>query len=339
MFPEFGSYQTEAEFAYTAVEKAARMGMRVQDEMTGARVAKQDRSPVTVADFTCQALVAAALSRAYPEDTLVAEEDSATLHRPDAAELRAAVTRYVASQESEATPAQIDAWIDRGAGLPARRFWVLDPVDGTAGFLRGQNWVVALALIEDGQLQVGALACPHLSLPGQPKGETPLGYVLVAGRGRGTWAAPLGGQGFSRVHVSERKDSRQARLMGSVEPGHTDERALSALRHSLGVTVPMVKLDSQAKAASVAAGVGDLIVRLLPAGHPEYQEKIWDQAAGALIVEEAGGRVTDLRGAPLDFTAGRTLKRNYGVLVSNGHLHDAALEAVHQIGADGRNTE
>lgn len=338
MFPDFGSYQTESEFACGAVKTAARIGMKVQSEMIGTQLAKQDRSPVTVADFTCQALVAAALSRAYPEDLLVAEEDSATLHRPEATDLRAAVIHYVAMHEPEAEPEQIDAWIDRGAGQPDRRFWVLDPVDGTAGFLRGQNWVVALALVEDGKLQVGALACPHLSLPGQPQSDPPIGHLLIAARGRGTWAAPLGGEGFTRVHVSEQKDPRQARLMGSVEPGHTDEEGLSALRVALGVGVPMVKLDSQAKAASVAAGAGDLIVRLLPASHPEYQEKIWDQAAGALIVEEAGGRVSDLRGAPLDFTAGRTLKGNYGVLVSNGYLHEAALEAVHRIGADGRGT-
>lgn len=336
MFPEFGSYQTESEFAYAAVETAAQMGMRVQKEMIGTQMAKQDRSPVTVADFTCQALVAAALSRVYPEDPLVAEEDSATLRRPEAAALRAAVTRYVAIEEPEAAPEQIDAWLDRGAGRPDRRFWVLDPVDGTAGFLRGQNWVVALALVENGRLQVGALACPHLTLADQPQGDPALGQVLIAVRGGGAWVAPLGGEGFARVHVSSQTDPRQARLMGSVEAGHTDEASLSALRTALGVGVPMVKLDSQAKAASIAAGAGDLIVRLLPAGHPEYQEKIWDQAAGALIVEEAGGRVSDLRGAPLDFTAGRTLERNYGVLVSNGHLHDAALKAVHRIGADGR---
>jgi 3'(2'), 5'-bisphosphate nucleotidase len=90
-------------------------------------------------------------------------------------------------------------------------------------------------------------------------------------------------------------------------------------------------MDSQAKYAVLAAGAGDLLLRLLSARHPNYREKIWDQAAGALIVEEAGGRVSDLEGQPLDFTAGRTLARNRGLLASNGYLHAVALRAVQQV--------
>jgi 3'(2'), 5'-bisphosphate nucleotidase len=95
-------------------------------------------------------------------------------------------------------------------------------------------------------------------------------------------------------------------------------------------------MDSQAKSVLLAAGEGDLIFRLLSPRRPDYQEKIWDQAAGAILVQEAGGRVSDLTGAPLDFSAGRTLARNAGVVASNGLLHDAALEAIRLAGADRR---
>jgi len=95
-------------------------------------------------------------------------------------------------------------------------------------------------------------------------------------------------------------------------------------------------MDSQAKFAVLASGNGDLIVRLLSPAQPDYAEKIWDQAAGCLLVEEAGGEVTDLAGRPLDFRAGRELRRNTGVLVSNHRLHASALEALRQIGADRR---
>jgi 3'(2'), 5'-bisphosphate nucleotidase len=61
---------------------------------------------------------------------------------------------------------------------------------------------------------------------------------------------------------------------------------------------------------------------------PDYQEKIWDQAAGSLICEEAGGKITDLDGTPLDFSQGRTLAKNRGVIASNGKLHQAALKAI-----------
>jgi 3'(2'), 5'-bisphosphate nucleotidase len=85
-------------------------------------------------------------------------------------------------------------------------------------------------------------------------------------------------------------------------------------------------MDSQAKHVSVAAGSSDLLIRLPP--YPKFHDAVWDQAAGSLLIEEAGGRVTDLAGRPLDFTSGRYLSRNTGMLASNGVLHAATLEAI-----------
>jgi 3'(2'), 5'-bisphosphate nucleotidase len=101
----------------------------------------------------------------------------------------------------------------------------------------------------------------------------------------------------------------------------------------LGIAAKPVRMDSQAKYAVLATGRGELYLRLLSPQKPNYREKIWDQAAGSLIVEEAGGKVTDLHGIPLDFTAGKTLAKNHGILASNQYLHDAAINALHTIGA------
>jgi 3'(2'), 5'-bisphosphate nucleotidase len=90
-------------------------------------------------------------------------------------------------------------------------------------------------------------------------------------------------------------------------------------------------MDSQAKYAVLAAGAGDLLLRLLSPKQPNYREKIWDQAAGSLVVEEAGGRISDLDGHPLDFTTGRSLSHNRGVVASNGYLHEVALHALQRI--------
>ena len=92
-------------------------------------------------------------------------------------------------------------------------------------------------------------------------------------------------------------------------------------------------MDSQAKYMLLAAGEGELYLRFLSSRQPDYREKIWDQAAGSLIVEEAGGQVCDLHGRPLDFSAGRTLLHNRGVLASNGYLHQQALQALRAIDA------
>jgi 3'(2'), 5'-bisphosphate nucleotidase len=101
----------------------------------------------------------------------------------------------------------------------------------------------------------------------------------------------------------------------------------------LGVQADPVPMDSQAKYAVLAAGGGDVILRLLSPSRPDYREKVWDQAAGSIVVEEAGGRVSDLDGKPLDFSHGRTLATNRGVLVTNGPLHDAFLAGLKEIGA------
>jgi 3'(2'), 5'-bisphosphate nucleotidase len=94
----------------------------------------------------------------------------------------------------------------------------------------------------------------------------------------------------------------------------------------LGITRPSVRMDSQCKYASIARGDSDIYLRLpTRAG---YEEKIWDHAAGCLIVEEAGGTVTDITGRPLDFGAGRTLKHNRGVIATNGPWHTQVVEAV-----------
>ncbi len=86
-------------------------------------------------------------------------------------------------------------------------------------------------------------------------------------------------------------------------------------------------MDSQAKYASLSRGDGDVYLRL-PVGDGSYQEKIWDHAAGSLLVEEAGGRVSDIRGKDLNFGVGRTLRENKGVVASRKELHDQVIDAV-----------
>ena len=83
---------------------------------------------------------------------------------------------------------------------------------------------------------------------------------------------------------------------------------------ALGIHALPVRVDSQAKQVLMAAGIGDILMRYLSPGKEDFKEKIWDQAAGALMVEEEGGRVTDLAGSVLDFSACIRLIRNVGVI-------------------------
>jgi 3'(2'), 5'-bisphosphate nucleotidase len=222
---------------------------------------------------------------------------------------------------------RVRAWIDRGGGQVGDRFWTLDPIDGTKGFLRGDQYVVALALIEGGAVVVAALAAPSLGLDLQPRPSTD-GCIVIAVRGDGTWVVPLDGSGERRVVVSECESPSDARLLSSVESAHTDPEQLARLTRRLGLTAEPIRMDSQAKYLVIAGGQAELLIRFPPQDRPDYKEKLWDVAAGLLVVEEAGGRATDVDGRKLDLMAGRELRHNRGSLISNGRLHEAALDAV-----------
>jgi len=344
----------EIRLTLLALSQAAELVRGVQAELVSSALTKEDRSPVTIADFASQALVAHLLEQAFPDDPLLAEEDASALRQPEGREILQQVTRFVARFLPQAQPDLVCTWIDRGnapfggSPNPGQRFWTLDPIDGTKGFLRGGQYVVALALLVEGRVHMGALACPNLDiadlLPGRgdlaaPDRRTSSGVVVIAWRGQGTWCAPLQAcpspspEDFVPLRVSDVSLPARARLLMSFESGHTNVDQTGEFTRLLDVQAEPVRMDSQAKYALLAAGKGDLLLRLLSTSQPGYREKIWDQAAGSLVVEEAGGSITDLDGRPLDFSAGRTLAYNRGLLASNGRLHPAALRALQAIGA------
>ena len=324
----------ELQFAIQAVRQASLLVRHVQNDMVSPAMTKTDQSPVTVADFASQALVGCLLADAFPEDFLVAEENSEELCKSaQTTPHLEQVTEFVNLFIRDADPELVCAWIDRGFSQPSQRFWVLDPVDGTKGFLRGGQYVVALALMEDGLPVLSVLGCPVLS-DSYRTDSTSDGSLIVAARGQGAWLSSLATPGvYEPLHISGRSDITQARVLRSFEAEHTNVELLDRMIHQLGIQAKPMRLDSQAKFAILAAGKGELLVRLLPHHRPNYHEKLWDLAAGVLILEEAGGRVTDLDGQPLDFTAGRELLYNRGVIASNGLVHEATLKALHSLGA------
>jgi len=322
----------EVRCALEAVRRAGAVAARVQRDLAHSALLKEDLSPVTVADFAVQAVVGCLLRRAFPDAALVAEEDSGALRQEAHAAVLESVVQYVAAALPDAAPDAVCAWIDAGNDAPGQRFWTLDPIDGTKGFLRGEQYAIALALVEDGKVALGVLGCPNLVEVSKPVRGGP-GSIVAATRGQGAWWAPMEGEEtFRRLRVSDRHDPAQARLLRSAESGHTNVGRIGRLIERLGIEAEAVRMDSQAKYAVLAAGEGDVLARLLSAKQPDYEERIWDQAAGSLVVEEAGGRVTDLSGAALDFGAGKTLARNRGVLATNGLLHEAVLDALRAVG-------
>lgn len=322
------NYTREKRVASEAVTEAARLCAAVRADMVGAdALEKGDRSPVTIADFGSQALVCRHLIKDFPQDIIVGEEDSSDLQKPENALKLTQVTRYVQRFHAEATPQLICEWIDRGNDAVSDRFWTLDPIDGTKGFLRNDQYAIAIALIQNGGVQVGALACPGLPVNLSDPNSN-VGVLFLAVRGEGAAMAPLDGGHFVPIQVVHESNKANLRFVESVEAAHGNQPLQRAVAQAVGISQPSLRMDSQAKYGAVARGDVALYLRLPSERTPDYRENIWDHAAGALIVEEAGGKVTDMYGKPLDFSSDSKMLDNRGVVVSNGMMHKAVIEAL-----------
>ena len=131
------------------------------------------------------------------------------------------------------------------------------------------------------------------------------------------------------IKVTDIDNPQRASFCESFESGHSSHSDAARIIEILGVTVPPVRIDSQCKYAAIARGDASIYLRLPT--RADYVEKIWDHAAGWIIVKEAGGEVTDVYGNPLDFSVGRTLSRNTGVVATNGKIHSDVISAVRQV--------
>lgn len=321
--------------ARKAVSLASSVTRAVQKDLERVRaLLKDDKSPVTVADLASQAIVAQVLHTELGAIPLVAEEDAEALktNAALAEEVAAAVLAFWPG----ATPEAVIEAIERGRGESARAFFTLDPIDGTKGFLRGEQYAVSLAMIFEGQVVLGVLGCPNLSADFSRSFNDgdPLGVAYFATRGGGLFESSLADPLATPVPKTRapRSPEDAVRLAESVESGHTKHDASAAVMEKLGRKTESYRLDSQAKYAVVARGQADVYLRMPT--KKGYVEKIWDHAAGVLCATEAGVTVSDVRGKPLDFGRGRTLEANLGVVAAPPELHGALIRAIGELGLD-----
>ena len=345
-------HDKDLHIASLAVQRATILTQKVFHEKTKGTLSKDDKSPVTIGDFGAQALIIHALQKNFPNDEIVGEEEASSLR--DKQSLGDRIWELVQATQLNDQSAENDLGgpveskdqmlqaIDKGssAGGAKGRIWALDPVDGTKGFLRGGQYAVCLALIEEGEVKVGVLGCPNLPIDNNVPlsadvgsvNDTSRGVLFAAVLGAGATSRPLANGNLQQSQPIRMRDVpkiSEATFCESLEAGHSSHGDQAKIAKKLGITKDSVRMDSQAKYASIARGSGDLYLRL-PV-RADYEEKIWDHAAGDLIVREAGGEVTDAVGKRLDFGKGRTLKDNKGVVAAPAAVHAHVLEAVKSV--------
>jgi 3'(2'), 5'-bisphosphate nucleotidase len=276
---------------------------------------KDGAEPVTVADFASQAIVLREIAGSFPDDRVFAEESASDLGELGGVETLAAAAVLAGAPDAMSLLASIDH-----RGGDGDLAWAIDPIDGTKGFLRGDQFAIAVGILHAGRPIAGVLGLPRYSM-----GDS-AGVVVWGADGVGAFVEPLIGGTPEPIRVSPSGSATELRVLGSVEAAHGDPAAVEDLIAALGIGGGWVRMDSQAKYGAVAMGHADVYVR--PRNRPDYRERVWDHAAGAAVVTAAGGRVTDLDGLDLDFSHGSRLDENRGVLVTNGPLHDEILGAL-----------
>ncbi|KAH7569006.1 hypothetical protein JRO89_XS06G0088000 [Xanthoceras sorbifolium] len=366
---EKAKYHRELEAAVDVVERACRLCVDVKKSLfssEGRILEKNDQTPVTVADFGVQALVSlgiylfiyflllniitmnqifahvcfvllvSELSKFFPLIPLVAEEDSAFLRSNNLVDsVFSAVTDKASSGDESLTHDDILEAIDRGGkdsfvfGMKPATYWVLDPIDGTKGFLKGTEalYVVGLALVVEGEIVLGVMGCPNwqedkpLNSTSEVQGNKNIvagsGIIMVAHAGCGTWTKRL-----SSVLGTSAKT-----------PESWTSPYIDSLSHAYATGTPrkagFYGTKCLCKYLTVALGRASTFILRARA---QTTIKAWDHAVGMICVHEAGGKVTDWEGGQLDLGADQVGRRiifpSGGVLVTNGSVHDKILEMI-----------
>jgi 3'(2'), 5'-bisphosphate nucleotidase len=250
-----------------AVRLAREAGAIIRDLRTrGITVdRKAGDEPVTQADRDANALIVAALVARFPGDGILSEEAP-----------------------------------DDGSRLVRQRVWMIDPLDGTKDFIRGENgFATMIGLLVDERPALGVVYQPILD------------RLYFATQGEGAFVEDQGGPA-EPIRVSEVRDLTQVRMVAS--KSHREE-VIDRVRAELGISDELNVGSVGLKLGLIARGERDLYVN--PAGH----SKLWDVCAPEAILAEAGGRLTDARGAPLAYR-GTEVGNLKGLIASNAIIHD-----------------
>lgn len=187
----------------------------------------------------------------------------------------------------------------------AERVWFVDPLDGTREFVdRNGEFAVMIGLAEAGRAVLGIIDCPASN------------RCFVGAEGLG--AFEFKDDTWYPIHVSKLDLVEHARLVVSRSRPSPE---LAERAKSLGITRIASLGSAGLKGLRVASGEADIYAHLGTAGFR------WDACAPEAIVVAAGGKVTTARGEPIDYRA-KSLANSEGILVTNGVLHAAFLEAL-----------
>ena len=231
--------------------------------------------PVTAADRESSQIIVEGLAKTFPADAILSEEETDEIERR----------------------------------LSRDRVWIIDPIDGTAGFIKKDgDFAVQIGLAERGVAILGVVYLPAKNI------------LYYAKRGEGSFRIVNGGQAV-RLQVSGKTNFRDMDL--AVSRNHRSPR-MSQIVRDMGLQKEVSRGSVGVKVGLIAEQICDLYIHLSP------RTKFWDTCGPQVILEEAGGQLTDLFGTSIRYDRGNVQNLN-GILASNGAAHSMAVESLKPI--------
>lgn len=225
--------------------------------------------PVTAADREASRLIVEMLQERFPNDAILSEEEF------DDAEYR----------------------------LNRDRVWIIDPIDGTSGFIKKDgDFAVQIGLAVEGAPVLGVVLLPFHEV------------TYFASKGGGAFRTD--DKGTSQLNTSSISDYSQ--MLMAVSRNHRSPK-INTILAEFGVKGEMQRGSVGLKVGLIADQACDIYIHLSP------RTKLWDTCAPQIILEEAGGRLTDLWGNRYRYDV--TDVQNWGgIVASNGTIHDETID-------------
>jgi 3'(2'), 5'-bisphosphate nucleotidase len=270
-----GEFERELRVVLELARRAGEASLTFYGKPMRVEHKEQFDEPVTQADRAVNELIVRALRESFPSDGVLAEES-----------------------------------VDASDRLSRERVWMVDPIDGTKGFIAGTgDFAVQIGLAVEGRAALGVLYAPATDV------------LYWAARGHGSWVLrPIseaeGEPKAERLRVTDENELARMRLAES--RSHRGPR-MDAVVRALGVRAEVRSHSVGIKVGLLVERQADLYIHMSP------KTKQWDTCAPEAVLTEAGGRMTDLWGGPLRYNTPDVLNRN-GLVASNGAAHDSVIE-------------
>ena len=271
-------YEKELEIAIELAQTAGKavLAHYSRDIVAESKIGADNFSePVTIADREASMLVVEGLQRHFPDDGILYEEDDDDIrHR-----------------------------------MGRDRVWIIDPIDGTAGFIKKDgDFAVQIGLAVEGTPVVGVVLMPFHDV------------LYFASSGAGAFAVKGGGM-REGMTVSDQNDIGEMNL--AMSRNHASKQMFRIVEE-LGFSKEVRRGSVGLKIGLIAEQVCDIYI------HPSPRTKLWDTCAPQIILEEAGGVLTDLWGRHYSYDV-RDVQNWGGIVASNGAAHDEIIRRLHPV--------